>query len=157
MTGALGAHAAPLPRNRSPLTLAAAARRARSYRSTAKIPENVLDSMFAESELSPGFSIKGAAAEGAPIYLDMQATTPIDPRVLDAMMPYMLERRARPRRPSLSRRANRCARTSRARACARPTFSRSASSSVCASPCRACAEAIIFMISGVMPHAILTV
>lgn len=26
-----------------------------------------------------------------PVYLDMQATSPLDPRVLDAMMPYMMD------------------------------------------------------------------
>jgi hypothetical protein len=29
---------------------------------------------------------------GRSVYLDMQATTPIDPRVLDAMMPFLLEK-----------------------------------------------------------------
>ncbi len=28
---------------------------------------------------------------GRSLYLDMQATTPLDPRVLDAMMPYMTD------------------------------------------------------------------
>ena len=32
------------------------------------------------------FSIKGLAIEGRPAYLDFQATTPMDPRVLDEMV-----------------------------------------------------------------------
>ncbi|GMI47594.1 hypothetical protein TrCOL_g4653 [Triparma columacea] len=37
------------------------------------------------------FSIKGAAIENVrPSYLDMQSTTPLDPRVLDAMLPHMM-------------------------------------------------------------------
>ena len=39
-----------------------------------------------EKAHSPGFSIKGKAKEGRPVYLDFQATTPTDPRVVDAMV-----------------------------------------------------------------------
>ncbi|EEH53400.1 uncharacterized protein MICPUCDRAFT_21333 [Micromonas pusilla CCMP1545] len=33
---------------------------------------------------------------GRPMYLDMQSTTPVDPRVLDAMMPYLVEQYGNP-------------------------------------------------------------
>jgi cysteine desulfurase len=38
-----------------------------------------------------GFESKAIKDYDRPIYLDMQATSPTDPRVLDAMIPYMTE------------------------------------------------------------------
>lgn len=50
-----------------------------------------------EPEPSPeGISMKGVKISGRPLYLDMQATSPVDPRVLDAMLPYYLSRYGNP-------------------------------------------------------------
>jgi cysteine desulfurase len=42
------------------------------------------------------FSIVGQANEGRPVYLDLQATTPLDPRALDAMIPHMTHQYGNP-------------------------------------------------------------
>ena len=40
--------------------------------------------------------MKGIQLRGAPMYLDMQATTPLDPRVLDATLPFLTEQYGNP-------------------------------------------------------------
>ena len=56
------------------------------YKTTLDVPEALLQTPL---EQSP-FSIQGKFREGRAAYLDMSATTPLDPRVLDAMAPYMV-------------------------------------------------------------------
>lgn len=45
---------------------------------------------------SSGITIKGVKISGRPLYLDMQATSPVDPRVLDTMLPFYLSRFGNP-------------------------------------------------------------
>eukprot|EP00639_Heterosigma_akashiwo_P000482 CAMPEP_0194576208 /NCGR_PEP_ID=MMETSP0292-20121207/11404_1 /TAXON_ID=39354 /ORGANISM="Heterosigma akashiwo, Strain CCMP2393" /LENGTH=472 /DNA_ID=CAMNT_0039428189 /DNA_START=92 /DNA_END=1510 /DNA_ORIENTATION=+ len=66
------------------------------YTPSNEVPEHIIKNMGKQEAFSPGFSIKGEAEAGRALYLDMQATTPMDPRVLDAMLPHMLERYGNP-------------------------------------------------------------
>ncbi|KAF9678108.1 hypothetical protein SADUNF_Sadunf07G0000700 [Salix dunnii] len=48
------------------------------------------------SEPEDSLTIKGVKISARPLYLDMQATSPVDPGVLDAMLPYYLARYGNP-------------------------------------------------------------
>ncbi len=56
------------------------------YAPVSDVPSSLTDDSMSDVIHSPGFSIKGQAKEGRPAYLDFQATTPTDPRVVDAMV-----------------------------------------------------------------------
>jgi len=58
------------------------------YKGSLEVPETLLSSDTRDD----AFSIRGQFREGRAAYLDMSATTPMDPRVLDAMAPFMVSR-----------------------------------------------------------------
>ena len=89
-------------RSSLPSGRAAAASRGSSLRprqlSTAASIEEEDTNGYSASSADDGnggrFSIQGKFREGRASYLDMSATTPLDPRVLDKMMPYMVSCRS---------------------------------------------------------------
>ena len=55
------------------------------YQTTTEIPESLKG-----NQQDGEFSIRGKFRKGRAVYLDMSATTPMDPRVLDSMLPHMV-------------------------------------------------------------------
>ncbi|KAJ4714652.1 Cysteine desulfurase [Melia azedarach] len=72
------------------------ATRASSLRSLSTAAAAVSPSAYEPYEELDGITMKGVKIAGRPLYLDMQATTPVDPRVLDAMLPFYLSRYGNP-------------------------------------------------------------
>ncbi|RWW08797.1 hypothetical protein GW17_00027740, partial [Ensete ventricosum] len=80
---------------RRALTPAVARRRFSTAAVAAETPPSPLPSATGEEDAGM-VSMKGVRISGRPLYLDMQATTPVDPRVLDAMLPFYLSRFGNP-------------------------------------------------------------
>ena len=59
------------------------------YAPATETPASLLDDE-SSAAITEKFSIAGEALPGRPAYLDMSATTPLDPRVLDAMAPHLI-------------------------------------------------------------------
>ncbi|XP_058227091.1 cysteine desulfurase, mitochondrial [Rhododendron vialii] len=72
--------------------LATTLRRSSPFRSLSTAAAAAIESSPEEA----GISMKGVKISGRPLYLDMQATSPVDPRVLDSMLPYYLSRFGNP-------------------------------------------------------------
>ena len=60
------------------------------YKTTTDVPESLLQSQREQEGERGEFSIRGEFRQGRAAYLDMSATTPLDPRVFDKMAPFMV-------------------------------------------------------------------
>ncbi|KAK4749453.1 hypothetical protein SAY87_026902 [Trapa incisa] len=76
---------------------------AKAHRPSASWPRHLSTAAAAAEAASPvyedpdaGIVMKGVRISGRPLYLDMQATSPLDPRVLDAMLPFYTARYGNP-------------------------------------------------------------
>ncbi|KAK2656729.1 hypothetical protein Ddye_009781 [Dipteronia dyeriana] len=81
---------------RGTLTKATASSTTTRHLSTAAAAVTAAPAFDSFEDDQNGITMKGVKIAGRPLYLDMQATTPVDPRVLDAMLPFLLSRYGNP-------------------------------------------------------------